>query len=241
MPLLNGEPHVGVFIKTASHQVVEVLGAAGLAFGVIDGEHAPIDRSVLDTMLLAGYACRLPLLVRVADGSGPAISSVLDMGAAGIVVPHVDCPEYARQVVAHAKFAGGRRGLSTSPRYAGYGSMSMHEAVCSGDETAVICQIEDPEGVQNAQLIAQVEGVDALFIGPLDLAHSLGADSVREPVVREACEHIARAACGAGKAAAIFLSDPSDKAYYQELGVTLFIIGSDQSMMRQGTRALSSA
>lgn len=229
---------LGTFIKTTSHQVIEVLGAGGLNFAVIDAEHAPFGRNALDVMLLAGRAAQLPLWVRMPDGLGAGISSVLDMGAAAVVIPHVQSAAHASEIVAHAKFKGGHRGVSPSPRYAGYGSLGMEKAIEMGDAAAVICQIEDRQGLSQAQAIAEVPGVDALFIGRADLAHALGAASVSDAVVMDACERIIEAAQAAGKAAAIFLSDTRELAYFQARGVSLFVIASDQSMLRQSVAAI---
>lgn len=238
MSVIMGTRQLGTFVKTASHQVVEVLGGAGLDFAVIDAEHAPFDRNMLDVMLLAGRAVQLPLFVRVPEGSGAAISSALDMGASGIVVPHVHSAEHAREIVACSKFRGGRRGVSPSPRYAGYGALGMVQAIRLGDASAVICQIEDREGLYSVEDIASVPGVDALFIGRADLAHALGADNVHDPIVMQASERIIGAARAAGKAAAIFLSDVRELDQFEAWGANLFVIGSDQSMLRSSVSTL---
>lgn len=93
----------GTFIKTAHPQVVEVLGTSGLAFAVIDAGHAPFDRNTLDLLMLTGRAAKLPLLVRIPDKAGPTILQVLDLGAAGLLVPHVNNAEEARSIVARAR------------------------------------------------------------------------------------------------------------------------------------------
>jgi 2-keto-3-deoxy-L-rhamnonate aldolase RhmA len=80
---------VGTFVKTLSPHVVEILGPTGLDFAAIDAEHAPFDRAALDLMMLAGRAARLPIHVRIPDTAPATILSVLDVGAAGLVVPHV--------------------------------------------------------------------------------------------------------------------------------------------------------
>ena len=77
---------VGTFIKTSSPHVVEVLGTTALDFAVLDAEHAPLDRAALDLMMLAGRAAGLPLLVRIPDRQPSTILSVLDIGAAGLLV-----------------------------------------------------------------------------------------------------------------------------------------------------------
>jgi 2-keto-3-deoxy-L-rhamnonate aldolase RhmA len=122
-----GSSHVGTFVKTASVQVIEILAMSRLDFVVVDAEHAPFDRRDIDLMVLAGRACGLPVAVRVPDSEAATLLSALDLGAAGLVVPHVDTAEQARALVARVRFRGGLRGFSSSPRAAGYGSL-QHEA-----------------------------------------------------------------------------------------------------------------
>src|SRR6266567_4212348 len=95
--LLQDKVTIGTFIKTDSPHVVEVLGTTALDFGVVDAEHAPFDRAGLDRMMLASRACGLPLLVRVQDYTPTSIQTALDLDAAGILVPHVDSADFARQ------------------------------------------------------------------------------------------------------------------------------------------------
>lgn len=231
--------HVGVFVKTTSPQCVEVLGASGLDFAVLDAEHAPFDRAALDRALLAGSAVGLPLFVRVQERSAAGLLSVLDMGAAGVLVPHVDSAQQAREVVAHCRFVGGDRGYSSSPRAAGYGTLGMKEAIRQGDRVAVICQIESAAAVQEASGIAAVEGVAGLFIGRADLALSMGLDSAQDAAVTRATEQVIRAARAAGKLAGMFVSSTVEREKYRALGVQWFVQGSDQSLLRQGAHAIA--
>ena len=229
----------GTFIKTPHPQVVEVLGATGLAFGVIDAEHAPFDRNLLDLLMLAGRAANLPLLVRVPDKAGPTILQVLDLGAAGLVVPHVNNAEEARNIVARARYRGGERGFSGSPRFAGYGSMGMKAALDAGDKTVIMCQIESRDGLAAARAIATVPGVDALFIGRADLALAMGFEDIRVDAVTAATHAIIAAARDAGKIAAMFVPNIAEREQFAAAGATCFVIGSDQSLMRQGAVALA--
>jgi 2-keto-3-deoxy-L-rhamnonate aldolase RhmA len=229
----------GTFIKTAHPQVVEVLGGTGLAFGVVDAEHAPFDRNMLDLLMLAGRAANLPLLVRIPDKAGPTILQVLDLGAAGLVVPHVNNAEEARSVVARARYRGGERGFSGSPRFAGYGAMGMKSALDAGDRTVIMCQIESADGLANARAIAEVPGVDALFIGRADLALALGHEDIRVDAVTRATHAIIDAAKAAGKIAAMFVPNIAEREQFSAAGATCFVVGSDQSMMRQGAMALA--
>lgn len=239
-PLILSRQQVahGTFIKTDAPTTVELLGAAGLDFAVLDAEHAPFDRSGLDRMLLAGRAAGLPLLVRVADAAAPGIQTALDLGAAGIVVPRVDSAAVARQVVARAKFAGGERGFSISPRFAGYGTLGRADALATGDRAAVVCQIESRQALDEVQLIAAVPGVDALFIGRADLALSLGLDSPRSPALAQAVEHIIDAARDAGRVCGLHVADAAEAAHFVPRGVSWFVIGSDQSLLLQAARAI---
>src|SRR5690606_16203494 len=148
------------------------------------------DRSTLDTMMLAGRAARLPLMVRIPDHSAATILSTLDLGAAGILAPHVDSAEQARKVVARARYENGERGFSSSPRAAGYGTMGYKAGQQAADRTLVICQNESSAGLAEDEAIANVPGVDGLFIGRADLSLSMGEVDSRSPAVLEATRRI---------------------------------------------------
>lgn len=229
----------GTFIKTASPQVVEILGLTTLDFGVVDAEHAPFDRQTMDLMMLAGRAAGLPLLVRIPDHEPATILSVLDLGAAGLLVPHVDSAAQAKDVVARARYRGGERGFSSSPRFAGYGTLGMKAALDAGDRTAILCQIESREGLEQAAAVAAVPGVDALFVGRADLALALGFEDIRAPAVTEATLAIIGAARGAGKIAAMFVPNTAERDQFAKEGATCFVIGSDQSLLRHAAQGVA--
>lgn len=231
--------HVGVFVKTTSPQGIEILGTAGLDFAVVDAEHAPFDRAALDLAMLAGKAAGLPLFVRVIDREAASILSVLDMGATGVLVPHVDTPEQAREVVAHARYVGGDRGYSSSPRAAGYGVLGMKQALAAGDRNVVICQIESSSSIENVEAIAAVPGVDGIFIGRADLALSMGFDDAQHEKVLEATMRAVKAGLAANKLVGMFVGSTPEREKYLAAGVRWFVQGSDQSLLRQGAMAIS--
>ena len=222
----------GTFVKTDSPQVIEVLGTTRLHFAVIDAEHAPFDRMTIDRMLIAGRACDLPIVVRLPDRTAATTLTMLDMGAAGLLVPHVDTAEEARAVVSNARFRAGQRGMSISPRYANYGALSRHEAIKLGDAARVLCQIESREAVANVEAIAAVDGVDALFIGRADLAMSMGEDDPGAPSVEEAILRIANAARGANKVCAMHVSNRAEATRRAAAGISWFVVSSDQGLLR---------
>ncbi|MCW5645046.1 MAG: aldolase [Rhodoferax sp.] len=230
---------VGTFVKTASPHVIEILGDSGLDFAVLDAEHAPLDRAMLDLMMLAGRAADLPLLVRIPDSLPASFLSVLDMGAAGVLVPHVDTVDQAAAAVRNARFRGGNRGYSSSPRFAGYGSLGMAKALTAGDQAVVICQIESPQAVTHAAAIAALPGVDGLFIGRADLALAMGLEDAKHPDVMAAADSSIAAALAAGKLAGVFAGTPQERDRYAAQGVNWFVMGSDQSLLRQGAAAMA--
>jgi len=232
--LIAGEAMLGTFMKVPASQNCEVLGLQGFDFVVLDEEHAPWTRDTLDRALLACRAYDIAGLVRIARADATSVLNALDDGAAGVMVPHVDSAEKARQVVSWARYVGGQRGAGSSRggEYGGRGEDNYR----IGDELAtVICMIEDHGAVGAAGDIAATEGVDGLFIGRADLALSLQNAAGSQPTVREAVETIVAAAQAAGKPAmAVVQSLASDEArWLLDLGVNSLMVASDLGLLRQ--------
>jgi 2-keto-3-deoxy-L-rhamnonate aldolase RhmA len=236
--LLRGDVLVGTFVKTPHPAIVEVLGRSDLDFLILDAEHAPFDRTTIDICLLAGHGCRCPVLVRVPQAAPEWIMASLDAGAAGIMAPHVSCAAGARDIADMMRYAGGRRGFSPSPRAGDYGGRSISEHLALAPaETVLVCQIEDRGGVEAAGAIAAVDGVDALFVGPVDLAVSLGLDSAADDAVAALCRRTI-AAARPGARSGLFVSSMDSAPAWLECGATLIVSGSDQAMLRAGAKAL---
>ncbi|RTL57842.1 MAG: aldolase [Rhodocyclaceae bacterium] len=229
----------GTFIKTPSPHVVEILGLSGLDFAVVDMEHAPFDRLTLDGMIFASCAVQLPLLVRIPEPTPVAILSTLDMGAAGLLVPHVDTAEQAKAIYAATRHRNGSRGFSGSPRFASYGTMDMKHSMDAGEHSFLMCQIESVQAVENAADIATVDGVDGLFIGYADLALSMGLESPQDEQVTRAAQRVIEIGLAAGKVVGMFVANTTERDKFAALGVTCFVIGSDQSLLRNAAKALT--
>jgi 2-keto-3-deoxy-L-rhamnonate aldolase RhmA len=230
---------LGTFVKTASPHVVEVLGTTKLDFVCLDAEHAPMDRATLDLMVLASRAANIAAFIRIAEVNPAVVLSALDIGAAGILVPHVDSAEQARAVVAMARYQGGTRGFSSSPRFAGYGSAGMKEALRRGDEAQVICQIESPEAVEAAEAIVATPGVAGIFVGRADLALAMGLDNPRDERVLAATTRVLQAAKAAGKIAGMHVAGNAERDQFAALGADWFIVSSDQTLLRQAAAAIA--
>lgn len=238
--LRRGDALVGCFVKSASHHVVEVLAGAGLDFVVLDAEHAPFGRADMDRCILAARAHGLPCLVRTLGAREEALLSALDLGAEGVVVPHVDSAAKARRVAAACRYKGGTRGFSASHRAAGYGKLTMPDAVAAGDDTVcVVCQIEDAGGVAEIDAIAREAQVDCLFVGRADLALALDADGPGDAAVARAVDKVLAACQAAGRPSGIFLPEASDIDRYKSAGTRLFVIGSDQSLLKSAGKAMA--
>ena len=234
----GGAVKLGTFVKTPAHHIPEILGVAGFDFAVLDCEHAAFDAAALDRMALAAKAAALPCLARVPELSATAIGQVLDLGLAGVMVPHVASAGAARAALAAAKYGLGERGFSPSTRAAHYGNVEPRAYRDAADrESSVWCQIEDVAALAQLDAIAAVEEIDCLFLGRADLALSLKVDSQKDRKVVEAVAMTAEAGRRHGRTVGIFIGDTAEIPELLALGITVFVCGSDQSfLLAQGRR-----
>jgi 2-keto-3-deoxy-L-rhamnonate aldolase RhmA len=234
----SGETVLGAFIKSASHHVSEALGHAGLDFAIVDAEHAPFGIGDIDRVVLGARSANLPCLVRPSDHAPGFINQCLDLGAAGIVAPHVTDAARAGALVAAMKYAKGQRGFSPSTRAGGFGGMTAPAYRAQADgETSLWCQIEDASALAHLDAIATVDGVDCFFLGRADLALSLGVDRSDDPKMKSAIAAIAESAKRNRIAFGLYIGDASEIAAFLPLGATVFVCGSDQSYLLAQGRA----
>lgn len=238
----RGDRLLGTFIKTPHPAVVEVLGGMPLDCLCIDAEHAPFDRTAIDLAVLAARVADMPTLVRVSRPDPAEILNALDLGATGVVIPHVSTPEAADAAAAACRYGQGGRGYSGGTRAAGFGSRSMPDNVDRANaEVTLIAQIEDAAAVENIDSIAAIDGVDLLFIGRMDLAVSLGARSPDDAVVIDAVDRICAAARRHKRALGMFTPTVEEARRWADSGASLFLLQSDQQWLQQGALALRRA
>lgn len=236
--LIAGRTLVGTFMKTPALDVLEILIHAGLDFVCLDGEHAPFDRAAMNACGALARATGLPLLVRVPSAAPDQIGAALDLGATGVVVPHVTDAAMAARIARAARFGRDGRGFAGSTRWAGFGGTDMAALLArSAEETVVIAQIEDPEAVAAAGDIAAVAGIDALFLGPADLSVALGKTDQSSAELRAAFDHVGQAARGAGKGYATFVTDAQAGRALAVHGVNAWFVASEQAWIVAGARA----
>lgn len=238
----SGERVIGTFVKTASAQTVEVLARSPLDFVVLDAEHAPFGIDALSHALgIAGLA-GLATLVRVPSHDAAFINTCLDMGAEGLLVPHVRSVADVEAIADAVKYARGRRGFSPSTRAAGYGAMPAAAYRSMADaRNGIWCQIEDAEALQAVEEIAAHDAVDCLFIGPADLSLSLGLDGTDDVRLDSAVARIVEAGRRYGRAVGLFVSHPHRISSALAMQISVVLCGSDQSMLLEGAKRLSLA
>ena len=227
--LKNRTPIRGLFNGLSSPVLVEMMAYAGYDFCIIDNEHGSASIETTEHMMRAARGAGMPCLVRCLEHD---IARTLDAGASGLQIPMVSTVEHAKAVVNKVRYprktgfsgVSGERGCAYSVRASGYGAFGgpAHNAK-SNDEVALVVMIETMEGVNNAAAIASVEGIDAVFIGPNDLAHSMGYENAfYDPAVQAAMEKATRAIVSTGKCAGILALNPEDEARYASWGATYF-------------------
>ena len=238
--MLQGDIMSGTFLKTPAFQLVEILALSGMDFIALDAEHAPFDRSSVDACLGIARALNFPALVRIPDDSPAQILTMLDSGATGIIVPHINTVEKAREIAKAARFGHGGRGYAGSTRWAGYATRKMPETLAqSKTETVVMAQIEEPEAVDAIDEIAAVDGIDGLFVGPADLAVCYGLTDPAAPKVRDAIRRVGEAAKKHGKCLVTFAPSTSWVPDLKALGVTMFFIASEHAFMLSEAKAVA--
>ena len=183
-------------------------------------------------------AAALPCLVRIPEIAAAPIGQTLDLGFAGVVVPHVKTADIASAALDAAKYGRGARGFSPSTRAGHYGALPAAAYRAAADrESSVWCQIEDESALAQLDAIAAIEDIDCLFLGRADLAQSLKVESQSDPKVVEAVALTAAAGRRHGRTIGIFINDTAEIPQLLELGITVFVYGSDQSLIRaQGQR-----
>lgn len=223
---------VGTFlIELPAASVVSSLSLAGFDFVVVDMEHSPIGFTQLEPLVVAAHASGIPVIVRTWSNEPGLIGKVLDMGANGIMAAHVDSPEEAASIVEQARFAPlGRRGFSPLARF----DVLQRPLAELNDGTYVVCQIEGATALSRAREIASVPGVDAVFVGPYDLALSMKVEP-GSPAVFEAAEKIA-GKVPQGRALGIYVDDPDQCANWAARRFTLQCVSFDGRMFSDGVR-----
>ena len=207
----------------------------------VDMEHSPVSFETTSTICTAALGAGITPLVRVPGHSGSDISRVLDGGAQGVIVPHVDNAAQAEAVVRHARFAplGHRSVMGGGPALA-YQALSAGECnVRLNATTLVIVMLETPAAIANAEAIAAVPGIDLLLIGSNDLCSEMGIPGqLRDPRLRSAYEKVAAACRNHGRTLGVggIRGDAELQKDLIAMGARFLIAGSDVTYLMAAAR-----
>lgn len=237
--LRAGKRLIGCWVSLANPITAEIIGLAGFDWLLLDGEHAPNDVSTFVPQLMALKDSASAPVVRPPSNDRVVIKRLLDAGFYNFVIPMVDSAEDARRAVAATRYPpAGVRGVSVSTRSNKYGTVANYQAIVN-DEIVVAVQIESPAAVRAIDAICAVDGVDAVFIGPSDLAATYGhPGNASHAEVQDAMRTVIERAKAAGVAVGILAPVEADARRFMELGVTMVAVGSDQGAFRAATQAL---
>lgn len=234
-------PLAGMWVCSGSPLVAEICAGAGLDWVLIDTEHAPngLESVLAQLQAVAGYDATP--VVRVASDDAVLIKQTLDVGAQNLLVPMVSSAQQALAVVAATRYPPeGVRGVGSAlARSARWNRVDDYLAR-AGEHVSVFVQVETVEGVEAAGEIAAVEGVDGVFVGPSDLAASMGLlGQQTHPDVTAAVLRAFEAVQAAGKPVGVNAFDPDAARAYVEAGADFILVGADVAMLARGSEALA--
>ncbi len=233
--LRAGQPQVGTWLSLGDPLATRLMARVGFPWLTVDLEHSPIDwsQAAVQFALIAEAGC-VPL-ARVPRGDHDYIKRVLDAGAMGIVVPMVDTPEQARAAVAAAKYPPvGNRSVGGTAHALNFGVSPGEYFARANDTILVVLQTESPRGIENAEAIYGLPGVDAIFVGPNDLSFQMrspdGADPTPE-AFEAALQEVVRIGRRVGTPVGIHVQTPEQVRQRVAQGFQFIALASELKMM----------
>ena len=226
--LKSGETVFGCFVRYPDPSLTELMGYQGWDFLVFDGEHGTLEARDCENMVRAAELRDSTPIVRVTTNLPPIILRFMDTGAQGLHVPWVNTADDAEAVVRAVKYhPRGRRGLA-GVRAADYAqTIPLGEYIeQANSETLIVIHIESAEAVEQLPDIVQVDGVDVIFIGPVDLSHSFGVPGQpQHPQVQKAMDRIAETVSQSSSALGIMVTNPETSRQWRDRGARYITIG----------------
>ncbi|HVC96204.1 MAG TPA: aldolase/citrate lyase family protein [Pirellulales bacterium] len=235
--LRSGKSSFGTWLSLGDLYATRMLARMGFDWLTLDLEHSPIDWSQAAMIFGAVADAGCVPLARVPKGNHDYIKRVLDAGAWGIVVPMVDTLEQAKVAVRAAKYPPqGNRSLGGGMHAINFGTTAGEYYKKANDEILVVLQTESPTGVANAEEIYALPGVDAIFVGPVDLRANMRSPDGREASDAEFEDLLARVVAAGkktGTPTGMHTMDPQAALARSVQGMQFIAVGSDLRFMTQ--------
>jgi 2-keto-3-deoxy-L-rhamnonate aldolase RhmA len=241
--VLSGELMAGTFLNLGSSLTAEMAGQAGFDWVLVDLEHGGGDRQELLLQAQAMEGSPAGTIVRIPWNDPVIFKRVLDLGVSGIMVPYVQSGDEARRAVAAMRYPpAGVRGVAAMNRACAFGPGFDEYFQAANSQLLTIVQIETGATLDHVDEIAAVDGVDVLFIGPLDLSVSLGVPKQFDhPSVRAAFTKVVTACRKAGKIAGLILGKEEEIERAIADGFSFLSLSSDGALVALGMRRIAAA
>lgn len=239
--LAERRPQIGLWLSMADPYLAEVSATAGFDWLLIDGEHAPNDLRTILAQLQAIAPYGGEAVVRPVQGDVALLKHLLDIGVRNLLVPMIDTAEQARAMVAAVRYPPhGVRGVGSAVARASRWSARQGYTDVADGEICLLLQAESATALRNLEAICAVDGVDGVFIGPADLAASMGhRGQPGHPDVQAAIDGAIRTIVASGKAAGTLTSDAALARHYLEIGCTFVATGIDVLLYANAARRLA--
>jgi len=244
--LRSGQLSLGVVLRQArSVETAPIFATAGFDWLFIDLEHNAMSIETACEMSVGAHNTGIAPLVRVPENQYWMATRALDGGAQGIIMPHVDTPEQAREVVRQLRYPPvGRRSISSMQVHVGFQHMAVGELTAKLDQHFLIAvMLETEQAIENCEAIAAVKGIDVIMIGGNDLCLDLGIPGeVTHPRVQEAFARVARACSSCGRHAGLGgVRTSEDLKLYFDMGYRFILAANDVTLLTDAGRRRSEA
>jgi 2-keto-3-deoxy-L-rhamnonate aldolase RhmA len=244
--LMRGEPQIGTWLTLVrTPSVLALMKAAGLDFARVDMEHTALTMETVADMAMLARALDFPIAVRPPKANREWITRLLDVGVWNLHCPQVENADHAAEIVAASRYAPrglrGNGGLSAATDFELKGSV-MERRAFANEQVFVTVMFETAAAFKDLDQIAAMDGIDALTLGPADLAQDLGVAGTPDQarVIDEKRDLVLAAARRHGKICAMLCSTAAEVRKWREAGALLLAYSSDADMLHAGySRAMA--
>jgi len=237
--LAAGKLQIGLWSSLRSNIAAEIIGDSGFDWILLDTEHSPNEIPDLLGQLQAMQASKTTPIIRPAWNDAVLAKRALDIGAQTLLFPYVQNAEEARRAVASTRYPPhGIRGVSVAARASRYGRTPGY-LTKANDEICVLVQVETRSALSEIEAIAAVDGIDGVFIGPSDLAASLGhVGNPQHPEVQAAIKDAVTRLKKVGKPAGMLTGNEEEARRYIDWGYLFVAVGADVGLLAKNADAL---